>query len=130
MQNLHRDTPPAAAFWVILAAGVSVALHIGKLPPAVAALRQQLGISLVQAGFLLSAVQLAGMCLGLAIGLGAERWGLKRGMVAGLVLMGLASIAGSGATELTHMLDTATRNSSALKIGTRPEPKQNRNVPR
>ena len=35
---------PAAAFAVV-AAGVSAALHLGKLPPAVPALRESLGLS-------------------------------------------------------------------------------------
>ena len=51
-------------------AGVSAALHVGKLPPAVPVLQQQLGVSLLQAGFLLSTVQVAGMLLGLVVGLG------------------------------------------------------------
>lgn len=61
--------------WIIVAAGVSASLHVGKLPPAVPVLQQELGISLVQAGFLLSTVQVAGMALGLVVGLGADKWG-------------------------------------------------------
>ncbi|MEY2810020.1 MAG: hypothetical protein RLZ66_1531, partial [Pseudomonadota bacterium] len=64
--------------WVVIVAGVSVALHIGKLPPALPVLRDALDISLLQAGFLLSLVQLAGMALGLAIGLGTDALGLRR----------------------------------------------------
>ena len=30
--------------WIIVAAGVSASLHVGKLPPAVPLLQQQLGI--------------------------------------------------------------------------------------
>ena len=52
--------PTGAAAWIVLAAGVSAALHVGKLPPAIGALQASLGITLVQAGFLLSLVQLAG----------------------------------------------------------------------
>lgn len=61
--------------WIVVAAGVSASLHVGKLPPAVPVLQQELGISLVQAGFLLSTVQVAGMALGLVVGLGADKWG-------------------------------------------------------
>ncbi|MFN9944845.1 MAG: hypothetical protein ACK56I_35805, partial [bacterium] len=53
-----------------LACGVVAALHVGKLPPAVPVLRDALGVTLVEAGFLLSAVQAAGMVLALALGLG------------------------------------------------------------
>ncbi|HET9642882.1 MAG TPA: MFS transporter [Burkholderiaceae bacterium] len=82
-----------AALLVILA-GVCAALHIGKLPPAVGALREALGISLVDAGFLLSMVQFAGMSTGLAMGAWVDRFGMRRSMIAGLALLGIASIAG------------------------------------
>jgi hypothetical protein len=55
---------------VVVLAGISAALHVGKLAPALPVLRESLHISLVQAGFLLSMVQLAGMTLGLAMGRG------------------------------------------------------------
>tara|TARA_Y100001001_G_scaffold163889_1_gene194252 strand:+ start:7364 stop:7603 length:240 start_codon:yes stop_codon:yes gene_type:complete len=50
---------------VVLLAGITAALHVGKLPPAIPVLQQELGITLVQSGFLLSLVQLAGMLGGL-----------------------------------------------------------------
>ena len=79
---------------VIVFAGVSAALHVGKLAPSIPVLQQALGISLVQAGFLLSAVQMAGMSLGLLIGLGAESLGLRRTVLAGLAVLAGASLAG------------------------------------
>ncbi len=78
--------------------GVAAALHVGKLPPALPVLREAFSLDLVQAGFLLSLVQLAGMVFGAAAGLAADRWGLKRTMVAGLAIVGLASIGGGSAT--------------------------------
>lgn len=90
--------------WIVLAAGVSGSLHVGKLPPAVPVLQQELGISLLQAGFLLSTVQVAGMLLGLIVGLGADKWGLRRSLLAGLLLMALASALGAGATSVGWLL--------------------------
>lgn len=90
--------------WIVVAAGVSVALHVGKLPPAVAVLQRELGVSLVQAGFLLSTVQVAGMLLGLVVGLGADRWGLRRSMLWGLSLVGLVSMLGAAATGFAGLL--------------------------
>ena len=78
-------------------AGVSAALHIGKLPPALPVLRDQLHISLVQAGFLLSLVQLAGMTLGLAIGAAADALGQRRTMIVGLLILSGACFAGGAA---------------------------------
>jgi len=83
---------------LIVMGGVSAALHVGKLPVAVPVLRDAMGVTLVQAGFLLSLVQLAGMTLGLAVGLGADRWGLKRTMLAGLLVSGVASLLGGWTT--------------------------------
>lgn len=79
----------------VIAAGVVAALHVGKLPPALPVLHDVLGISLLQSGFLLSMVQLAGMTLGLVTGLAVQRIGLKRSMVAGLLVLALASALGS-----------------------------------
>ena len=72
-------------------AGVSAALHVGKLAPAIATLQQAMHISLLQAGFLLSLVQLAGMSLGLALGAWADVLGARRSMLTGLCTLALAS---------------------------------------
>lgn len=90
---------PVAALAVI-AAGVSVALHLGKLPPAVPALQAGLGLTLVEAGFMLSLVQLAGMTLGLAVGLAADTVGLRRSMIGGLVIVTLAGVLGGFAERI------------------------------
>ena len=94
---------PSAARYVI-AAGVVAALHVGKLPPALPVLREVLNISLMQAGFLLSLVQLAGMSLGLLTGLAVQRIGLRRSMLAGLLLLGCASALGGLAKGATWLL--------------------------
>lgn len=95
----HQDI----AAGVVILAGVSAALHLAKLFPALPVLRESFGITLVEAGFLLSAVQVAGMTLGLAAGLLADGFGLKRCMLAGLaVLVGAGALAGwvHSATQL------------------------------
>lgn len=84
---------------VVVLAGVCAALHVGKLPPALPLLQRETGLSLVQSGFLLSLVQLAGMSLGLFVGLAADGLGLRRGMLAGLTLLGASSLAGAAATH-------------------------------
>ena len=92
---MSRPGVPVAALAVV-AGGVAAALHIGKLPPAVPALQATLGIGWVQAGFLLSLVQVAGMTLGLGVGLAADSVGLRRSMLGGLALLSLASALGGG----------------------------------
>ena len=100
----------AAARWrvapelVVVLAGVSAALHVGKLSPALPVLRDALQVSLLEAGFLLSMVQLAGMLLGLVLGVGADGFGLRRSMLAGLVVLALASAAGGWARDASVLL--------------------------
>lgn len=101
--RLPRFPSPAA---IVVLAGVAAALHVGKLPPAIAALQAGLGISLVQAGFLLSLVQGAGMAAGVAFGALADGLGLKRSMVLGLALLAAASAAGGLAEGVAVLMAT------------------------
>lgn len=122
-------TEGRAAVWVLLA-GVSVALHVGKLPPAIPLLRDQLGVSLVQAGFLLSLVQLAGMSLGLAAGLLADGWGLRRTLLAGLCVLGGASVAGAFAESAAALMVLRACEGAGLLMAVMPAPGLiRRNVP-
>jgi CP family cyanate transporter-like MFS transporter len=91
---------------VVVLAGVSAALHVGKLSPALPVLRDALQVSLLQAGFLLSMVQLAGMLLGLLLGVGADGIGLRRSMLAGLVVLSVPvrPAAGPGCQAVAGML--------------------------
>ena len=102
----QRSPTDVTAAYCVLAAGIGAALHIGKLPPALPVLERVLAISLVQAGFLLSLVQLSGMALGLLTGLAVQRAGLKRSMVAGLLVLASASLLGAAATSATWLLAT------------------------
>ena len=97
------NTSPRQA-WLVVAAGGVAALQVGKLPPALPALQAELDLTLVQAGFLLSTVQVAGLSLAVFIGLWADGMGLKRSMVRGLCLLALASGLGGFATSVTALL--------------------------
>lgn len=101
--SASRPSRPEPALVVILA-GVCAALHVGKLPPAIPVLQQALGVTLVQAGFLLSMVQLAGMCAGVAVGALADGLTPRRSMLIGLVLLAAASAAGGFAPGVTMLL--------------------------
>lgn len=89
---------------VIILAGMTAALHVGKLPPALPALTEALHLTLVQAGFLLSLVQLAGMSLAVLMGLLADGMGLKRSMVRGLLVLALASGLGGFADSVVALM--------------------------
>jgi CP family cyanate transporter-like MFS transporter len=114
-------TGRGAAALVVLA-GVSAALHVGKLPPAIPVLRDALGITLVEAGFLLSIVQLAGMALGLAVGLAADSLGLRRTMTGGLLLLGAASLLGAEATSAQALLATRACEGLGFLLASLPAP--------
>ena len=90
--------------WLVILAGVCAALHMGKLPPALPILQQELGISLLQSGFLLSLVQLAGMLFGIFIGLAADGIGQRRSMLIGLGVLALSSLQGAGAQDAASLL--------------------------
>ncbi len=95
---------PGRAAALVVLGGMVAALHLGKLPPALPALQADLGISLVQSGFLLSMVQMAGMLLAIFVGLAADSAGLKRSMVAGLSILALASVLGGLASAAWMLL--------------------------
>ena len=108
--------------WVVLGVGVSSALHIGKLPVAIPVLRDAMGVSLVQAGFLLSMVQLAGMTLGLLVGLAADRFGPRRVMQTGLLLLALASALGASAQEVRWLLASRALEGLGFLLSVLPAP--------
>lgn len=89
---------------LIIIAGFVAAMHIGKLPPVIPVLQQQLGISLIQSGLLLSLVQGAGMCFALLIGSYTQRLGFKRCIMLGLALLVAASAIGSFAQSVSLLL--------------------------
>lgn len=76
---------------LVIGAGVAAALHVGKLAPALALLQAELGLSLPAAGLLLSMVQAAGMLAALPLGAMADGIGARRSLIAGLLLLALAS---------------------------------------
>lgn len=114
--------PSRVASWMVVLAGVTAAVHVGKLPPALPVLEQALGVTLVQAGFLLSLVQLAGMLLGLAVGLMADGLGLRRSMLAGLLTLSAASALGGWAQDAASLLLLRTVEGFGVLLAAMPAP--------
>lgn len=107
---------------LVVLGGVSAAMHVGKLPTALPVLREALGVTLVQAGFLLSLVQLAGMLLGLAVGLAADAMGLKRTMVAGLLLLSTASLLGGWTRDVDMLMVLRALEGMGFLLAAMPAP--------
>lgn len=97
-------THSTSAATAVILAGVTAALHIGKIPPAIPVLQQALGLTLVEAGFLLSMVQLAGMLLGVLLGVAVDGLGLRRSMLLGQLTLSAASFAGIWARAPADLL--------------------------
>lgn len=99
-----NPTAQAPVATVVLVAGVVAAVHVGKLPPAIPVWQAEWGLGLVEAGFLLSLVQVAGMVLGLVGGAFADRLGLRRTASTGLALLGVGSVLGALGSGLNTLL--------------------------
>jgi MFS family permease len=115
-------TDPRRLAALVVAVGVTCALHVGKLPVAIPVLRESLRLSLVQAGFLLSLVQLAGMTLGLLVGLIADRLGPRRVMLAGLLLLAAGSALGALAPNVSVLLATRVLEGMGFLLAVLPAP--------
>ena len=107
---------------VVLGVGVSCALHVGKLPVAIPRLQAELQLDLVQAGFLLSLVQMAGMSLGLAVGLLADRQGPRRVMLWGLCVLAAGSLLGALAPDVHTLLLTRVVEGAGFLLAVLPAP--------
>ena len=110
------------AAWLVIFAGVVAALHVGKLPPGIPILRAELGLTLVQAGFLLSVMQVAGMVLGALAGLLADRAGLRRTMLLGLCLLALGCALGAMAFRVPLLLAARMLEGVGLLLTVLPAP--------
>jgi MFS family permease len=113
---------PVVLAAVVVGVGVVCALHVGKLPVAIPVLQTSLGLTLLQAGFLLSLVQLAGMTLGLLVGLMADHIGPRRVMLTGLVLLALGSFLGGMSTGVHGLLATRVLEGLGFLLAVLPAP--------
>ena len=85
---------------MIAVAGIVAAFQIGKLPAALPSLRAELDLSLVEAGWIISALAAVGVATGMIWGFVADRFGHRRMLLSGMAVIvvgtGLGSFAGTG----------------------------------
>jgi predicted MFS family arabinose efflux permease len=81
-----------------------------------------LSLSLLQAGFLLSLVQLAGMLLGLLVGMSADRLGPHKVMPIGLMLLSVGSAWGAIAPDVTHLMASRVLEGMGFLMAVLPAP--------
>jgi MFS family permease len=89
---------------IALTAGLVAAAHVGELPPALPAIRAELGLDLISAAYLASLFSVTGMLVAVFIGVLADRVNHWRLAVAGLTLMALSGFAGSFAGSGSQLL--------------------------
>ena len=85
---------------LLVAAGVVGACQVGKVPPALPALRADLGMGLVGGGWMLALLNLLGVVAGSTAGALAAGWGERRSVVAGLAVAAESVDSGSAADVL------------------------------
>jgi MFS transporter, CP family, cyanate transporter len=117
---MTNTTVTAQPLWpavLVVLAGIVAAMHVGKVAPAIPILRAQLDVSLVQAGWLLSLSQMAGMLTAVFVGMFADEFGLRRSVLWGLVLLGLLSgLAGLTTSAPQLLLMRAIEGAAILMI--------------
>jgi MFS family permease len=80
---------------IALGAGLVAAAHVGKLPPALPAIRADLHLDLISASYLASLFSATGMLIATFIGVIADRANQWRLATAGLIVMAVSGFAGS-----------------------------------
>ena len=96
------------------------AFHVGKVPPAIPSIREDLGAGLREAGWLLSLVNLIAAVGGMTIALTVDRFGHRRLVILGTAaaLCVLAFAAGAWVAAALH----ADRARRVVEGGTTSEP--------
>jgi predicted MFS family arabinose efflux permease len=80
-----------------LFAGIVAAAYVGKLPPALPALKTEFGLSLVAAGWVVSTFNTVALATAVGFGLMADRIGAFRFGLAGLALLAVGGVSGAAA---------------------------------
>jgi MFS family permease len=92
------------AVWAVFAGGLICGAYIGKVPPALPAQRAELGLTLVESGFIATTFNVIGLLVGMFIGVLCDRFGHKRLGLAGLAVMCLAGLLGAAAWNFASLL--------------------------
>lgn len=89
---------------LVVLSGVVVALHVGKVAPALAEMIQDMKLSLVVAGWLVAGISITAATLGLLMGRLVDRFGPKRLLLTGLLLSAIGSSLGAVAPTWPPLL--------------------------
>lgn len=85
------------AVWVVFAGGLAAGSYMTKVPPALPAMRADLGLTLIESGWVQTMLYTIGAFAGVFFGALADRFGPKRIALAGLILMIAGGLVGAAA---------------------------------
>lgn len=104
------SAPAPATQWPaivnVLFAGIAVALHVGKATIALPELQREFGRSLESLSWIISAFPFIGVFGGIAAGQLVRRWGDRRLLGLGLMIVSVASFAGATQHDFTGLIVT------------------------
>jgi MFS transporter, DHA1 family, inner membrane transport protein len=83
------------AIWAVFAGGLVAGAYMTKVAPALPGLREELGLTLVESGFIATMFNVIGMLVGMLAGVLCDRFGHKRLALAGLVVLFLGGLLGA-----------------------------------
>jgi predicted MFS family arabinose efflux permease len=92
--------------FLLICAGILAAFQVGKAAIAVPAMREDLAISLAFAAWIVGALGALGALIGVPAGLTLSRFPPRRVLIAGLIVLGVGSLAGSASGNGTFLLLT------------------------
>lgn len=101
MSETRTDWPLVA---LLILGGIVAAMQVGKVPPLIPTLRDELGMSLVTSGWLASSIQAMGAGAGLICGSLADWIGRRRAVLGACLVGALATAAGALADSGTALL--------------------------
>ena len=94
------------AILLAVGSGILTAMQIGKVPPALPVIAEDLELSRVTAGLVASLFFVVGAVFGVAVGAMADRFGERRLLYGGLLLLTLGSLIGGLIVETGILLTT------------------------
>lgn len=92
------------AVWAVFAGGLVCGAYVGKVPPALPLQRAELGLTLVESGFIATTFNVIGLLVGIFVGVLCDRFGHKRLGLAGIAVMSLAGLLGAAAWDFPSLL--------------------------
>jgi MFS transporter, DHA1 family, inner membrane transport protein len=100
----HSGVTNWPAVWAIFAGGLVAGAYMTKVAPAIPGLRDELGLTLVEAGLIATTFNLMGMLVGIVAGVLCDRFGHKTFALAGLAILTLGGALGAFAQGFGSLL--------------------------